>query len=80
MHQLNLFGESKTLVSIDPRKNRFRFYFVSLTKQETSYSIERRWGRIVKISRIMPIHQIPLTGTGKMHYRILEDQMKVLHV
>ncbi len=41
---------------------------------------ESGWGRIVKISRVVPINQIPLTGTGKMHYRMLEDQLKVLHV
>jgi len=45
--QLSLFGEAKTLVSIDPDRNRFRFYHVSLSKQgNLNYVLERRWGRL----------------------------------
>ena len=42
MHQFNPLFESKTLVSIDPEQNRFRFYFIALTQKGSDYSIERR--------------------------------------
>lgn len=31
------------------------------------------WGRIAKIAEVRTIEQIPLTGTGKTHYRSLEE-------
>ncbi|HSX12383.1 MAG TPA: AMP-binding protein [Rhabdochlamydiaceae bacterium] len=36
---------------------------------------ERGLGRIVKISRIQKLDEIPLTGTGKTHYRLLEEKV-----
>lgn len=33
-------------------------------------------GRIAKVSEIRQLPQIPLTGTGKTHYRLLEEQLK----
>ena len=44
--QLSLFGESQTLVSIDPKQNRYRYYYISVTKDKQVYTIEREWGRL----------------------------------
>jgi acyl-CoA synthetase (AMP-forming)/AMP-acid ligase II/acyl carrier protein len=35
---------------------------------------ERGYGRIVKIGQIKRVKEIPLTGTGKTHYRLLDEQ------
>lgn len=37
---------------------------------------ERGIGRLVKISRVQKLDEIPLTGTGKTHYRSLEELAK----
>ena len=34
------------------------------------------FGRIVKISEIVQVEEIPLTGTGKTHHRTLEERLK----
>jgi long-chain-fatty-acid--[acyl-carrier-protein] ligase len=34
------------------------------------------FGRIVKVSEIVQVEEIPLTGTGKTHHRILEEWLK----
>lgn len=36
---------------------------------------ERGTSRIVKISRVQKLDEIPLTGTGKTHYRLLEEKV-----
>lgn len=36
------------------------------------------WGRIVKISQTFKIKEIPLTGTGKTNYRVLDEMIKYL--
>ena len=47
MEQLNLFGIEKRLVSIDPVRNRFRFYFLGLYRfNAETVVLEKRWGRI----------------------------------
>ncbi len=52
LYQFSLFGETKTLVSVDPKRNRFRFYHVTLSKQgDLDYVLERRWGRIKDIKQ-----------------------------
>lgn len=33
------------------------------------------FGRIVKIAEVQKLPEIPLTGTGKVHYRILEEKL-----
>ncbi len=38
---------------------------------------ETGFGRIVKISDIIEIEEIPLMGTGKIHHRLLEEQLKL---
>ncbi len=39
---------------------------------------ESGWGRIVKISQTFKIKEIPLTGTGKTNYRVLDETIKYL--
>ena len=47
MHQANLFGEYKVLCSIDPARNRYRVYRLSLVKKaDQTFSVERKWGRL----------------------------------
>ncbi len=36
---------------------------------------DKGWSRLVKISEVKKIEQIPLTGTGKTHYRALEEMI-----
>lgn len=36
---------------------------------------ERGYGRIVKIAEVKKLDQIPTTGTGKTHYRALDDML-----
>ncbi len=43
---------------------------VNQTLRETGF------GRIVKISEVIQVGEIPLTGTGKTHHRLLEEQLK----
>jgi long-chain-fatty-acid--[acyl-carrier-protein] ligase len=37
-------------------------------------------GRIVKITKVIQTKEIPLTGTGKLHYRMLEEQLEEVNV
>ncbi len=37
---------------------------------------ETGFGRIVKISEVIQVDEIPLTGTGKVHHRLLEERLK----
>ena len=47
MQQSNLFGEYKVLCSIDPSRNRYRVYRLSLVKKaDQTFSVERKWGRL----------------------------------
>jgi long-chain-fatty-acid--[acyl-carrier-protein] ligase len=43
---------------------------VNQTLRETGF------GRIVKISEVIQVDEIPLSGTGKTHHRILEERLK----
>jgi len=40
---------------------------------------ERGAGRIVKIAGVVTFSEIPLMGTGKIHYRMLEEKARSLH-
>lgn len=42
-------------------------------EQASQYLKERGHGRLVKISEVRKIQEIPLTGTGKTHYRLLDE-------
>ena len=45
--QFNLFGENKILYSIDPYRNRYRVYRLSLImKPDQTFIVERKWGRL----------------------------------
>ena len=45
--QFNLFGENKILCSIDPARNRYRVYSLSLVrKPDQMFSVERKWWRL----------------------------------
>ena len=41
---------------------------------------ERGAGRIVKISRVISLSDIPLMGTGKVNYRALEEKIRCMNV
>lgn len=46
----------------------------SITKEEVNAALkECGYGRIVKIGQVCILDQIPLTGTGKTHYRLLDE-------
>lgn len=45
-----------------------------ISKEDVNISLkECGYGRIVKIDEVRTLEQIPLTGTGKTHYRLLEE-------
>ena len=47
MNQLSFFGEGVELVSIDPSRNRYRYYSLSIdTIDFTTYTLTKRWGRL----------------------------------
>lgn len=46
----------------------------AITKEDVNSALkESGMGRIVKISEVRTLEQIPLTGTGKTHYRLLDE-------
>ncbi len=48
-----------------------------ITEEEVNHALrESGSGRIIKISKIVQVSEIPLTGTGKIHYRSLEVMLK----
>lgn len=48
-----------------------------VSKEDVNYALrDQGLGRIVKISEVRPLEKIPLTGTGKTNYRLL-DEMSV---
>ncbi len=50
------------------------FATTPLDKEEVNAALAAAgYGRIVKISQIKQIKEIPLTGTGKTHYRLLDE-------
>ena len=50
------------------------FTTLSLSKEEVNAALkESGWGRIVKIAEVRRLDEIPLTGTGKTHYRLLDE-------
>lgn len=51
------------------------FTTFSLTKEAVNAILkETGYGRIVKIGDVRQVDHIPLTGTGKTHYRLLDEQ------
>ena len=36
---------------------------------------ESGYGRLIKIAEVKQVHEIPLTGTGKTHYRLLDEMI-----
>ena len=61
-------GEEKSAI--------YLFATVPISKEEVNALLkEEGHGRIVKISDVIPIAQIPLTGTGKTDYRLLEEMV-----
>jgi long-chain-fatty-acid--[acyl-carrier-protein] ligase len=46
----------------------------AISKEDVNAALkESGMGRIVKISEVRTLEQIPLTGTGKTHYRLLDE-------
>lgn len=61
-------GEEKSAI--------YLFATVPISKEEVNILLrEEGHGRIVKIAGVIPIAQIPLTGTGKTDYRRLEEMI-----
>lgn len=53
------------------------FTTFDVNKEDVNSAIrERGIGRLVKISDVKRLEEIPLTGTGKTHYRALEEMVK----
>ncbi len=40
---------------------------------------ESGYGRIIKIGEVRRLEEIPLTGTGKTHYRVLDEMLEMNH-
>jgi long-chain-fatty-acid--[acyl-carrier-protein] ligase len=52
------------------------FTTFDITKEDVNLALrDCGYGRIVKISEIRKMDQIPLTGTGKTHYRALDEKL-----
>ncbi len=52
------------------------FTTFSLSQEQANKAVqESGFGKIVKISKVEKIAEIPLTGTGKIHYRLLEERL-----
>ncbi len=46
----------------------------SISKEDVNDALKHSgYGRIVKIAQVCILDQIPLTGTGKTHYRLLDE-------
>ena len=66
MYQLNFLSDSQTMVSIDPKKNRYRIYSVEITKLRP-YRVTTRWGRKT------PKHRKPRwTGTQEKEFESIK--------
>jgi long-chain-fatty-acid--[acyl-carrier-protein] ligase len=53
------------------------FTTFAITKEEVNAALnECGFGRIAKVGEVRQIDQIPLTGTGKTHYRSLDEQLE----
>ncbi len=70
-------GSSLALIAREEDKaSLILFTALALAKDEINIALkERGWGRIVKIAEIKQIKEIPLTGTGKIDYRYLEEHL-----
>ncbi len=54
---------------------------LTLSTEEVNRALrERGVSRIIKISRIMTLPEIPLMGIGKVHYRELEEKIRCMNV
>jgi long-chain-fatty-acid--[acyl-carrier-protein] ligase len=50
------------------------FSTFDITKDEVNTALkECGYGRIVKIAEVRKLPEIPVTGTGKTHYRLLDE-------
>lgn len=49
----------------------------TISPQDTNEILSRSgFGRIVKIQKVKKVSQIPLTGTGKVHFRRIKEMLK----
>lgn len=48
--------------------------FSSSREEINAFLKDAGWGRIIKISEVRPIGEIPLTGVGKTDYRLLDEK------
>ena len=54
--QQQLFLEKDTLVSIDPKKNRYRGYQIEMTKTKPK-KVSTKWGRVKKEVVVQKVHK-----------------------
>ena len=67
---VNFLSDSQTMVSIDPKKNRYRIYSVEITKLRP-YRVTTRWGRKT------PKHRKPRwTGTKEKEFESIQTALK----
>ncbi len=66
-------------VELDHAKTTLILFSVfSVSKEEVNLALrESGFGRIIKIAEVRQIEEIPLTGTGKVQYRKLEELAKI---
>jgi predicted DNA-binding WGR domain protein len=70
MCQLNVLSDSQTMVSIDPKKNRYRIHSVEITTLRP-YRVTTRWGRKT------PKHRKPRwTGSKEKEFESVQIALK----
>lgn len=78
------FGASPSLVVMSnllEKPELILFTTLAVPVEEVNRALrERGLSRIIKISSIFNLPAIPLTGTGKVHYRELEEKIRCSHV
>ncbi len=53
------------------------FTTFDISREEVNHALrETGHGGVIKIGQVQKVNQIPLTGTGKTHYRALDDLLK----
>lgn len=53
------------------------FTIFDIAKEDVNIALRKSgYGNIVKISEVRKLEQIPLTGTGKTHYRALDEMLR----
>ncbi|MBS3904107.1 MAG: AMP-binding protein [Simkania sp.] len=78
-HVTELKGPSLALCAVEKEGEKTHLILFSvyeLERDQINIALKRRgYGNLVRLSETKTIHEIPLTGTGKTHYRSLEQSL-----